>query len=55
MYRMLAAYSGENKELIPCYDRYIPINKDARDILFLLPDPTLGLKVFSLSEFGPFD
>ena len=55
MYRMMAAYANANKELVPCYDRYVSSNPDARDILFLLPDPTLGLKVFSLSEFGPFD
>lgn len=55
MYRMMAAYYDTRKELIPCYDRYVSTNKEARDIIFLLPDPTLGLKVFSLSEFGPFD
>lgn len=55
MYRMLVAYADEKKQLVPCYDRYIADNDDARDIIFLLPDPTLGLKVFSLSEFGPFE
>jgi hypothetical protein len=55
MYRMMVAYADETKELIPCYDRYVSSNYEARDILLLLPDATLGLKVFSLSEFGPFD
>ena len=55
MYRMMAAYSDANKELVPCYDRYVSNNENARDIIFLLPDPALGLKVFSLSEFGPFE
>ena len=55
MYRMMAAYSDSNKELVPCYDRYVSSNEEARDIILLLPDPTLGLKVFSLSEFGPFN
>lgn len=55
MYRMMVAYTDDKKALVPCYDRYISSNEDARDIVLLLPDPTLGLKVFSLSEFGPFD
>lgn len=55
MYRMLVGYSDAEKTLVPCYDRYVGSNNDARDIIFLLPDPTLGLKVFSLSEFGPFN
>jgi hypothetical protein len=55
MYRMMVAYAPTDKELVPCYDRYVSDNPDARDIIFLLPDQTLGLKVFSLSEFGPFD
>lgn len=55
MYRMMVAYAEEKEKLVPCYDRYVSSNQDARDIIFLLPDPTLGLKVFSLSEFGPFE
>jgi hypothetical protein len=55
MFRMLAAYETAEKETVVCYDRYIPVSKESRDILFLLPDPTLGLRVFSLSEFGPFE
>ncbi len=55
MYRIMAADAADNKELVPCYDRYVSSNRDARDVLFLLPDSTPGLRVFSLSEFGPFD
>ncbi|MCP5532123.1 MAG: hypothetical protein H7A48_03015 [Akkermansiaceae bacterium] len=55
MYRMMAAYANGEKELVPCYDRYVSSNLETRDIVFLLPDSTLGLKVFSLSEFGPFE
>lgn len=55
MYRMLVGYTDAQKELIPCYDRYISSNPDARDILLLFPDSTTGLKVYSLSEFGPFE
>lgn len=55
MYRMVAGYENAKKELIPCYDRYISANPDARDFLLLFPDATTGLKVYSLSEFGPFE
>lgn len=55
MFRMLVAYTGKADELIPCYDRYIPNNDDTRDLVLLLPDPVLGLRVFSFPEFGPYD
>lgn len=55
MFRMLVAYQGEDGKLVPCYDRYVPNNPEARDFLLLFPDPTMGLRVYSLSEFGPFD
>jgi hypothetical protein len=55
MYRMLVAFLDPNKQTVPCYDRYIPGNPNSRDLLFLLPDPTHGLKVFSLPVFGEME
>ena len=55
MYRMMAAYANDRKEFVPCFDRYVASNPESRDIIFLLPNQTTGLKFFSLSEFGPFD
>jgi hypothetical protein len=55
MYRMVVGYQNEKKELVPCYDRYLAANPEARDILILFPDATTGLRVYSLSEFGPFE
>lgn len=55
MYRMLAGYYGAEKEIIACYDRYVPENPDSRDFLLLFADPTTVLRVYNLSEFGPFD
>ncbi len=55
MFRMLVGYSDQEKKLIPCYDRYIPYNPDSRDILLFFPDATTGMRVYSLSEFGPFE
>lgn len=55
MYRMLVGYQDKNKQLVVCYDRYLQFNPESRDLIFLFPDATTGLKVFSLSEFGPFE
>lgn len=55
MYRMLASYARKNEKPVLCYDRYVAANPEAREILLLLPDKTLGLGVFRLSEFGPFE
>lgn len=55
MYRMLVAYEDAGKKIIPCYDRYLQGNPDSRDLLFLIPDQNLGLKVFSLPLFGELD
>jgi len=55
MYRMLVAYEDAGNKIVPCYDRYIQGNPDSRDLLFLIPDQKLGLKVFSLPIFGEFD
>ncbi len=55
MYRMMVAYLNADKKTVPCYDRYIPGNPDSRDMLFLFPDQTLGLKVFSLPMFGELE
>lgn len=55
MYRMLVAYEGTDRNVVPCYDRYVQGNPDSRDLLFLIPDQSVGLKVFSLPIFGSFD
>lgn len=55
MYRMLVAYQGEDKKLVPCYDRYLQGNPDSRDLMFLFPDQSLGLRVFTLPIFGSFE
>lgn len=52
MYRKLVAYVDADKNPVPCYDRFVPGSPDSRDMLFLFPDPTTGLRVFSLPMFG---
>lgn len=55
MFRMLVAYADQENKVVPCYDRYLPYNPESRDFLLLFPDPTAGLRVYSLSEFGPYE
>ena len=52
MYRMLVAYEDADRKPVPCYDRYVQGNPDSRDLLFLIPEQSVGLKVFSLPIFG---
>lgn len=55
MFRMLVGFAGKTNEPVVCYDRYVPYSDESRDMLMLFPDPALGLRVFSLSEFGPYE
>jgi hypothetical protein len=52
MYRKLVAYIDADKKPVPCYDRFISGSPDSRDMLFLFPDATNGLRVFSLPVVG---
>lgn len=55
MYRFMVAYQDAENRPVACYDRYLPINNDSRDLLFLFPDPAQGLKVMSLPMFGELE
>lgn len=55
MYRFMVAYQDQENTPVACYDRYLPINTDSRDLLFLFPDPIQGLKVMTLPMFGELD
>jgi hypothetical protein len=55
MYRLMVAYQDAQNKPVPCYDRYLVGNPDSRDMLFLFPDKTLGLRIFSLPIFGELD
>lgn len=55
MYRFMVAYQDQENRPIACYDRYLPVNTDSRDLLFLFPDPVQGLKVMNLPMFGELD
>jgi len=55
MYRMMVSYLDADGKAVPCYDRQVSSNPNSRDMLFLLPDKALGLKVVSLPIFGSLD
>ena len=52
MYPVVASYLDANANKVPCYDRLVSGNPNSRNMLFLLPDSTVGLRVLSLSIFG---
>ena len=54
-YRVMVQSPGEGDAKQVCYDRFATGNPNSRNIIVLLPDPSVTLRVTSLSEFGPFD
>ncbi len=55
MYRLMVSYVDGSGKSVPCYDRQVSGNPDSRDMLFLLPDKALGMRVFSLPLFSSID
>lgn len=55
MYRLLVTYEDESENIQTCRDNYLPGNESGRDFLILLPDAQAGLRVVSLTDFGPFE
>ena len=55
MYRMLVSYLDAEGQTVSCYDRQTSGNANSRDMLFLLPDKTLGLRVLGLPIFGALE
>lgn len=54
-YRLTVSFPDAEGEDMLCYDRQTMLNANTRDILFLLADETVGLKVLSISLFGDLD
>lgn len=54
-YRVMVESPGAQGTKQVCYDRYTTGIPNARNIIVLLPDPNVTLRVTSLSEFGPFE
>jgi hypothetical protein len=53
-YRLMVQYPDPQGEKQLCYDRQVIANAKSRNIIVLLPDPSVNLRVISLPEFGPF-
>lgn len=51
MYRMMVSYLDANAQTVTCYDRHTSSNPNSRNMLFMLPDVVIGLKVLSLPMF----
>jgi hypothetical protein len=54
-YRLMVQHTDPQGEKQLCYDRQVIANANSRNLIILLPDPSINLRVVSLSEFGPFD
>ncbi len=54
-YRVMVQYPDPQGEKQLCYDRQVIANPKSRSIIVLIPDPSMTLRVISLSEFGPFE
>ncbi len=54
-YRLMVQYPDPQREKQLCYDRQVIPNANSRNIIVLLPDPSVNLRVINISEFGPFE
>ncbi len=54
-YRQTVSCLDDNDKEVLCHDRHVPDNPDSREMLFMLPDKTLVLKVVSLPIYGSID
>jgi hypothetical protein len=54
-YRLQAFRLEPDGKSVLCYDRFFSSNPNTRGMLFLLPDKSRGIKVFTLPIFGDFD
>lgn len=52
MYPLVASYLDADAKAVSCYDRLVSGNPNSRNMLFLLPDETVGLRVLSITIFG---
>ena len=53
--RLMAYRLDADGKSVLCYDRYVSSNPNTRCMLFLLPDKSRGMRVFTLPLFGSFD
>jgi len=55
MYRLTASRLDDAGKPVLCHDRYVSGNPDSREMVFLLPHKSRGLRVFSMPMFGEFN
>ena len=53
MHRMVIAHFDKDKNIVPCYDRFVSSNPETRKFVLLFPDADTGLRAITLSEFNP--
>jgi len=55
MYRLTASRLDAEGKPVLCYDRTVSGNPNSREMVFLLPEKSRGLRLMSLSLFGDFE
>lgn len=55
MYRLLVGHLDKDRNIVPCYDKFVSSDRRTRKFILLFPDPHSGLRAMTLSEFGPFE
>jgi hypothetical protein len=55
MYPVVASYLDADANTVSYYDRLVSGNPNSRNMLLLLPDDTVGLRVLSITLFGEIE
>lgn len=55
MFRTLVTYKDDSGETVTCDDRYVRSNAESRDLMVIVADTKMGIRVVTLSDFGPFE
>lgn len=54
-YRMMVSYLDADGKYVSCYDRQATDDANSQDMLFLVPDESIGLRIICLPVFGSLD
>jgi hypothetical protein len=54
-YRQMVSYHDDDDKDVLCHDRHVPDNPESREMLFLMDDKSVVMKVATLPIFGALD
>ncbi len=53
--RLTIGHRDKDKNIVPCYDKFLSTDQKTRKFILLLPYQDSGLRATTLTEFGPFE